>query len=151
MNIKIETAVNADFQTVYEAFDEQLFKALNPPLLPVKLLRFDGCKKGDEVHLQFPFGMKWVSLITDSQLDTSGFVFVDEGQVLPFPLKKWKHQHKILRKKKMTIIVDDIQYQTPHILLDWLLYPVLYTQFLYRKPIYQRYFDKKNILIEDIK
>jgi len=145
MKIKVETVVNADFTKVYTAFDQQLFKALNPPLLPVKLLRFDGCQKGDEVHLQFPFGVRWVSLITDSQTSMEKFVFVDEGRILPFPLKNWKHQHKVLRKNHKTMIVDDIYYQTHHILLDWLLYPVLYMQFLYRKPVYRRYFEKKKV------
>jgi ligand-binding SRPBCC domain-containing protein len=39
-----------------------------------------------------------------------------------------------------TIIIDDITFRTPSILTDYLFYPLLYLQFLYRKPIYKKVF-----------
>lgn len=145
MNILIKTLVTAEFEQVHPAFDEQLFEALAPPLLPVKLIRFDGSKKGDEVHLKFPLNMKWISVITDNQLDKNKMSFIDEGKKLPFPLTFWKHEHLVLRNNNQTEIVDNIHYQTRHKVLDWLMYPLLYIQFLYRKPVYKKYFHKKNI------
>jgi len=145
MNIIIRTLVTADFEQVHTAFDERLFKALAPPLLPVKLVRFDGSKKGDEVHLKFPMKMEWISLITDNQLDKNRMSFIDEGIKLPFPLTFWKHEHIVLRKSNQTEIVDNINYHTSYKILDWLVYPLLYIQFLYRKPVYKKYFHKKNI------
>jgi hypothetical protein len=53
----------------------------------VRLLRFDGCQQGDEVHLElgfWPLRQSWVSLITSQQTSTEKIVFVDEGQRLPF-------------------------------------------------------------------
>ena len=55
MHIQITTTVAQDFETVFGRFDEDLFLALNPPLLPVQLNCFDGCNKGNEIHLTLLF------------------------------------------------------------------------------------------------
>jgi hypothetical protein len=55
MRIRITTLVTQNYRQVADRFDQNLFKALNPPFPPVKLLRFDGSRKGDEVHLQLNF------------------------------------------------------------------------------------------------
>ena len=45
---------------------------------------------------------------------------------------------------KMGKIIDEIEFRTPTILTDYIFYPILYLQFLYRKPIYQRIFKTPN-------
>lgn len=143
MNIRIETKVAKSHEQVFSAFKEDLFMALNPPIMPVKLLRFDGCKKGDEVHIQLPFGMLWVSDITDFSHSEKEIYFIDEGRKLPIPLKKWRHQHRIIAQgENTTLIVDDIDFSTNNRLLDFLIYPALWLQFVYRKPVYRRWFNK---------
>ncbi len=141
MRIKIKTKVNKDYKAVFEQFDKDLFLALNPPIMPVKLLRFDGCKTGDEVHIQLPFKTLWISDITEFSASEKEIYFIDEGRKLPFPLKKWKHKHRIIKlSENETLIVDDINFSTNFILLDILIYPTLFLQFLYRKPIYKKWF-----------
>lgn len=142
MQILIETEVNTNFESVFAAFDEQLFMALNPPIMPVKLRRFDGCQKGDLVQIELPIGL-WESLITENGESDSEIYFIDEGRKLPFPLKKWRHQHRIQRTGENTsLIIDKIDFSTNFAPLDWLMYPVLYLQFLYRKPVYRKRFGK---------
>ncbi|PSL03437.1 SRPBCC family protein [Cecembia rubra] len=146
MKINISTQVQQDYLSVKEGFNENLFLKLSPPFPPVKLLRFDGSSKGDLVILELNFlftRQKWVSEITAEQTNGNEFYFVDEGIELPFFLKKWKHKHRIIRKGKQSLIRDEIEYEGHFGITTLLLYPVLYLQFLYRKPIYKKIFRIK--------
>lgn len=143
MKINISTKVEKNYLDVKEGFNDSLFLKLNPPFPPVKLLRFDGSSKGDIVILELNlllFKQKWVSEITDDHTDDQEFYFIDEGTTLPFFLKKWKHKHRIIKQENGSIIKDEIEYHGPAGILTLLLYPVLYLQFLYRKPVYQKIF-----------
>lgn len=141
MKILVETQVEADFETVVAGFDEKLFLSLNPPLMPAKLERFDGCNKGDEVHLSFPFLGKWISLITEGHANSTEFYFKDVGTSLPFPLKTWEHQHFIKKNGTGTTITDSIDYQSLNIVITALIFPFLWLSFNYRKPVYKKIFQ----------
>ncbi len=139
MRIVIKTKVAQDYRQVFAGFNEELFLALVPPLTPLKLLRFDGCKLGDEVRLRVYF-MDWFSEITAQGEREREIFFIDEGTRLPFTFSYWKHHHQMISLVDGGCeIVDDIQYESP-LFLGPLLYPLLYFQFWYRKRIYKRYF-----------
>ena len=143
MHIKIKTKVAASFEKVRSGFDQQLFTILNPPFPPVKLIRFDGSKKGDLVSLQLNFILfkqLWTSEIVEENTNGQQFYFVDEGIKLPFFLKYWRHKHIVNNLKNGAQVVDDIHFKTPFFLFDFLMYPLLWAQFIYRKPIYRKYF-----------
>lgn len=145
MRIEIKTLVDSNYKQVSNQFDRNLFLALKPPLIQLELKVFDGCEKGDKVEMELGFlGVKqvWKSLITEHGVDDDKSYFIDEGVELPPPLKKWKHRH-ILENvdDTKTRIIDDIQFSTGFKLLDLLIYPVMYVQFWYRKPIYKRFFN----------
>lgn len=147
MRIDIATHVDAPYDEVVAGFDRDLFLALNPPFPFVTLERFDGCETGDHVHLRIDFVLfrqRWQSVITDHGEDASRSYFVDEGQVLPFFLKRWRHFHGIERVENGAVIRDRIDFESPSHGLDLLLYPTLLGQFLYRKPIYRRVFRRSN-------
>ena len=40
------------------------------------------------------------------------------------------------------MIIDEIEYRAPNLLLGRVLWPALYLQFLYRRPVYRRFFQK---------
>lgn len=144
MKIKIQTLVQGHFLEVYKRFDQELFLKLSPPLVKLKLSRFDGCKKGDEVHLDMKFlGQKnaWVSKIVKDGESSYEKYFIDEGVILPSPLKFWRHKHLVVKSgNTKCFIIDDIYYTTGIPALDVLIYPALYLSFLYRKPVYKRHF-----------
>ncbi|MCS6822465.1 MAG: hypothetical protein NZ551_11445 [Microscillaceae bacterium] len=146
MRFVIKTRVSQPISQVFANFNEILFRKLAPPFLPIKLLRFDGCKKGDIVSLELNFILFrqiWTSYITDFQSRAEEIFFIDEGKQLPFFLKSWKHVHRIQAvayQPMQSYIIDDITFQSPYRWLDLLLLPVLYLQFAYRKPIYKRLF-----------
>jgi len=131
-------------EAVWEKFDHNLFQKLNPPWISASLLRFDGNEVGDEVHLEINFilfNQKWISEITSNASREGHYEFVDEGKTLPFFLKKWRHRHVIRHQGSGSEIIDDIRFSTGTWLTDLLFYPVLFTQFWYRKPVYKRYFN----------
>ncbi|MCE7055923.1 hypothetical protein LZF95_14675 [Algoriphagus sp. AGSA1] len=143
MKINFSTKVSQDYLSVKKGFDKTLFQKLSPPFPPVKLLRFDGSEVGDLVSLELNFLLfrqRWTSEITDSHTDKSEYFFVDEGVELPFFLKKWKHKHRIIKEGNHTKIRDEVEFDGGSGLLSLLLYPALYLQFAYRKPIYKRVF-----------
>jgi ligand-binding SRPBCC domain-containing protein len=70
--------------------------------------------------------------------------FVDVGTKLPFFLSEWTHRHRIIKKSDQeSIIMDDISYSGGGVVLSLLLYPALWLQFVYRRPIYKKWFAKK--------
>lgn len=146
MKIILETAVEKNYLEVKAGFTEQLFRELAPPFPPVKVLRFDGCKTGDQVILELNFiffKQKWISLITEDSTTDEEFYFVDEGTQLPFFLGKWRHKHRIISQASGSLIRDEINFSAPFSWATPLLYPTLWIQFWYRKPIYRRIFKKK--------
>jgi ligand-binding SRPBCC domain-containing protein len=143
MNITIQTSVKASLSGVVKGFNQDLFLKLNPPFPPVRLLQFDGCLKGDHVRLELNFLLfkqDWHSEITESHATESEFYFIDEGRKLPFFLKSWRHKHIIRKENSGAVIIDDITYTTGTLLTDFLFYPALLGQFIYRKPVYKRVF-----------
>jgi ligand-binding SRPBCC domain-containing protein len=130
---------------VFEQFDQTLFLKLAPPFPPVKLLRFDGCMPGDVVSLELNFLLfkqVWTSTITAYESNKEGIYFIDEGTHLPFFLTRWHHKHLMQATTDGCLIADDITFESPWFLPAWLLYPVLWLQFAYRKPIYRKMFGR---------
>lgn len=145
MKISIQTPVNQSIESVWNGFTESLFTQLAPPFPPVNLLRFDGSEQGNEVHIELNlllFKQLWVSLITENVKTAEEIYFIDEGMKLPFFLSFWRHKHRLVRiagsTSPQTMIIDEIEFSSP---FGVLIYPVLYLQFLYRRPIYKKIFS----------
>lgn len=145
MQIKISTLVASPLQRVIEGFDERLFLKLNPPFPLVKLKRFDGCLTGDKVWIELNFILfrqQWHAEIIEQASSEKRFYFVDKGERLPFFLKDWHHQHTLESDgEQTTLITDNIHFSTGTIVGDVLVFPLLWLQFLYRKPIYRKHFQ----------
>ena len=142
MRFVIQTPINQNYIDLYKQFDEKLFIALAPAFPKMELIRFDGSKKGDEIHLKLtPPGSTWISIITDDIITENEATFVDEGKLLPPGLKYWKHVHRI-RKISTTasVIEDDITFKGTFGLLTLFLFPVLWLSFYPRKKAYVKYF-----------
>jgi ligand-binding SRPBCC domain-containing protein len=142
--IRFSTNVKQGFQRVVNGFDRELFTALKPPLLQLKVMRFDGCKKGDRVELFMKIGpvkQLWHSLITEDQATNEYWYFIDKGVLLPYPLTYWKHKHAVIAIDGRSKIIDEIKFKTGFILTDIIMYPIIFSMFWLRKPIYRRYFS----------
>ena len=147
MKIKLKTRVQSPFIQVLEGFDNALLNKLNPPFPPVKLLKYEGNEPGNRVELELNFILfkqRWISEITYFNHDKEHYEFVDEGIKLPFFLNSWKHRHKLVNiGGEGTDIIDDINFTAP-VGLTLIIFPLIWLQFVYRKPIYKNYFKKFN-------
>ena len=145
MKLLLKTRVEQSPREVWAGFNESLFVKLAPPLPRIKLLKFEGSTEGSLVEVEIDFLLFkqiWQSLIVEQQESGNAIRFIDEGRRLPFFLKFWRHRHLIEANSTGTIITDDIEYRSPAWILDILLYPSLWLQFAYRKPIYRRVFAR---------
>lgn len=143
MKLILKTRVAGNYKAVMAQFDRQLFEALPPGLAKVEIVTFTGSRKGDRVHLRFlsPIKAEWISDITEDYVNEKEACFVDEGIVLPFPLRYWQHRHIVRRiSDTESLIIDDITFKGPNRLASLLLYPGLLAGFYPRKKIYRRYF-----------
>ena len=52
MRILIKTKVGQNYRKVFQGFDIKLFMKLKPPLVGLKVKRFDGCSEGDIVQVE---------------------------------------------------------------------------------------------------
>lgn len=143
MRIILKTNVQENFRTVFQSFDLVLFKFLLPP--GAELIRFDGSKKGDMVHLKFnfPFKGEWISVITENRETEDESYFIDRGEKLPLGIRTWLHKHIVEENGKFSTIIDDIKYSTGNVLLDLLYFLPLYFAFFPRKFLYKKYFNIK--------
>ncbi len=142
MKIQLQTVVAGRVGEVFARFDQKLFEALSPPLMPVKVVRFDGCEVGHEIHLRLPVG-DWISLITDRVVGENECLFVDEGKKLPFPFVYWRHRHIVRGAQEGSLIIDAIEYKTKSAFMDILVRPILWVMFKARHPVYRRFFQEK--------
>lgn len=143
MRLRILTPVTQLFSVVVENFNQQLFQKLSPTFPIIKILRYDGNSKGDEIHLELNFllfDQIWVSVITENNSSDREFYFIDEGRQLPFFLKSWHHVHRIIENNGQTNIEDDIRFESRWKWMDPLAYPIFYMQFRFRRAIYRKYF-----------
>ena len=142
-----ETLVDKPAQYVWENFNVELFRYLQPPFPPTTLLRYDGNQAGDEVHIELNFFLiktTWISEITETHEAFQGdSFFVDVGKKLPFFFSSWRHAHHIVSiGPNRSAIRDEVEVAIPWYLVP-LIYPGVLSQFLYRKPLYKKYFTRK--------
>ena len=145
MQFKITTPVQGSVPEVYRQFNKSLLLKLVPPGMKLKLLRYDEpTRPGSMVHIETKLlgiiKQEWLNEITEVVEEDQESFFVDEGRKLPFPLKSWRHKHQITQANGHVEIVDDVTYTAG--LLTFLMYPVVWLQFAWRKPQYRKMFGK---------
>jgi len=130
---------------IFARFDEALFRALAPPFPRMEVLRFDGCRLHEETHVDlFFFGRRhWESVNTEFFGSEREIFFVDEGRVLPFGMKRWRHTHRVTSVAGGSQIRDEIEYDFGNWLLNALWWLPFYLQFGTRPAKYKRYFAEK--------
>jgi len=145
MKLQFSTEIDLPFNKVRDQFNKELFIYLAPPMIPFKLKRFDGCLKGNEVHIKLgfePFTQEWISLITFEETNHQGWSFIDEGRLLPWPLKLWKHHHRVeIISDQRCRIVDDITYECYPSILTRVIKPFLWSVFAIRPRRYKKFFQ----------
>jgi ligand-binding SRPBCC domain-containing protein len=146
MKFEFRTSIKKSFQEIKSNFDQELFVHLSKGILPFEIERFDGCEKDNEIHIKigiWPLKISWVSWISFEETNASGWSFIDEGKVLPWPLIYWHHHHRVDRiGPTESLIVDSIQYKCSSKFLGTLIKPLLWVIFAMRPKRYRQYFKE---------
>jgi ligand-binding SRPBCC domain-containing protein len=141
--IHYSSTFKAEFSEVKKNFNKNLFEFLLPKVLPTKILRYDGHETGDQIHLQLA-NKVWISKITKVNDFESEYNFTDEGERLPLPLKKWHHKHRVVKVNESEVtVIDEISFDCGNKVLNNILYPILFAQFIPRISLYKKYFEEK--------
>ncbi len=147
LKFSLQTTINATIDEVWKQFDKDLLEKLSPPFPIISISTFDGCEINDKVVIDMNFLItktSWSSLIIENQNSENEKFFVDQGIKMPFGLTYWKHKHGLIKKNSTTtIILDAIEFETPSIILDYILFPLFYGMILYRKPLYKKLLSTK--------
>jgi ligand-binding SRPBCC domain-containing protein len=136
MRIRLITTVKAPFKVVSTHFDRKLFEYLLPPFPFASIRRFEGQNPGDiiDIKLQLPFGRFWTVIIKESWSSAREYGFSDRGLRVPFGIKYWQHSHRVVaRNESSSFIIDEIEYETSLLLLDYLIFIPLFFSFLSKK------------------
>lgn len=140
MKFALESKIKGvDFKEVYRVFDFKLLKALSPPFMKPEAIVYDGNKKGDRLifKLKNPlFTSDWIGYVSEEEHNENEIYFVDCGKSMPFGLKTWEHKHRLIRTHYGTLIRDEVQFVGNNSLITFFLVPLVWLQFLYRKPMY---------------
>ncbi|MGE3610014.1 MAG: hypothetical protein AB7I27_10545 [Bacteriovoracaceae bacterium] len=141
MKIVLTTKIDSNYLQIKNGFNQKLFSFLAPPFMPFSILRFDGVRKDDVFHLSMMKG-EWKGHITEEKQNDEEWYFIDEGIILPWPLTKWRHKHRVIRvSENESIIRDEISFQTSSSLFDLLFYPLIWVGFALRPVKYGEYFE----------
>jgi ligand-binding SRPBCC domain-containing protein len=147
MKFTINCVVSQNKEEVWSQFNESLLKKLSPPFPGFEILYYEGQKKGDKLAFELDFILfkqKWESIILeDFESDKENYFVDSENGGLPMGLKKWHHKHRIIKLvNEKTMIRDEISFSTKYTFLDFLIFPLIYSQFLFRIPLYKKAFKK---------
>lgn len=147
MNIHLVTEVAGTVPEVFARFDQQLLAELTPPGVQLTFVEVeDPTHIGAIIHIRVKllgiFRQEWRNYVSELSVQPHESYFTDEGQSLPRVLKSWRHRHIVRQKGNHVEIVDDIRYEGAFGLLGWAMYPFLWAQFAYRKPVYRKIFGK---------
>ncbi len=142
-SFRIETTVAMPAEQVWQHFNRELFEHLKPGWMSLLIVRFDGCRTGDEFVLKIgPLRQIWHGKVSQHFESDSIWFFIDEGIRLPFPLRVWKHKHQIQDLNDHTLIIDDISFSTGFVLADFVLALILRLMFSSRSKTYRRLFGR---------
>lgn len=142
--VSVTTYIRLPLSEVTRLFDRRLFDYLKPAFPKLKILRYDGQHRGDQIKLKvglWPLFLPWDILIADNWDEPDRWGFIDQGLRLPPPLTAWRHEHRVERHPDgNSVIIDYVGFRIGPLWLSRLLAPLVRKQFEARSPLYQRYF-----------
>ena len=146
MQFTFVTQVSAKRDAVASQFDQSLLLKLQPPLVTMRLIQYDGQFRGDELQFAVGFGkftQTWHGKITQHRYTEKDWLFRDEEISVPHPLYKWQHTHALKANPAGTLIIDRVKFQGKNPLYTLLLCLPITLMFLLRKPQYQRWLSAR--------
>ena len=133
---------NTDYEKVREAFHSIELVRFLTYLQPINIIEWSGIENGKTAYFKlWFFGWKDFKVVHENyQSDNNHLFFVDKGIKLPLGIAFWKHEHRVFKDKKNTIIEDSLSFNHRNKYIGYLLFPVLVFPIFVRRVLYKIYF-----------
>ena len=135
---------NVPFKKVIESFHDKDFVRYLIKFQPVEMISWSGIKSGEKAEFRFWFfGWREMSVVHKNYvLNKNQLSFEDHGEVLPFGLVDWKHEHIVKQVKDGILITDLVSFSGESLRLNSFIKIIMLFPIIIRRITYKMWFNR---------
>lgn len=135
---------NVPFKKVIESFHDRDFVRYLIKFQPVEMISWSGIKSGEKAEFRFWFfGWREMSVVHKNYVSNkSQLSFEDHGEVLPFGLVDWKHEHIVKQVKDGILITDLVSFSGESLRLNSFIKIIMLFPIIIRRITYKMWFNR---------
>tara|TARA_Y100000591_G_scaffold160777_1_gene138475 strand:- start:213 stop:656 length:444 start_codon:yes stop_codon:yes gene_type:complete len=135
---------NVPFKKVIESFHDKDFVRYLIKFQPVEMISWSGIKSGERAEFRFWFfGWREMSVVHKNYVSNKNQLsFEDHGEVLPFGLVEWKHEHIVKQVKDGTLITDLVSFSGESLRINFFIKIIMLFPIIIRRITYKMWFNR---------
>ena len=135
---------NVPFKKVIESFHDKDFVRYLIKFQPVEMISWSGIKSGEKAKFRFWFfGWREMSVVHKNYVSNKNQLsFEDHGEVLPFGLVDWKHEHIVKQVKEGILITDLVSFSGESLRLHSFVKIIMLFPIIIRRITYKMWFNR---------
>ena len=135
---------NVPFKKVIESFHDKDFVRYLIKFQPVEMISWSGIKSGEKAEFRFWFfGWREMSVVHKNYvLNKNQLSFEDHGEVLPFGLVDWKHEHIVKKVKDGILVTDLVSFSGESLRLNSFIKIIMLFPIIIRRITYKMWFNR---------
>jgi len=135
---------NVPFKKVIESFHDKDFVRYLIKFQPVEMISWSGIKSGEKAEFRFWFfGWREMSVVHKNYvLNKNQLSFEDHGEVLPFGLVDWKHEHIVKKVKDGILVTDLVSFSGESSRLNSFIKIIMLFPIIIRRITYKMWFNR---------
>ncbi len=135
---------NVPFKKVIESFHNKDFVRYLIKFQPVEMISWSGIKSGERAEFRFWFfGWREMSVVHKNYVSNKNQLsFEDHGEVLPFGLVDWKHEHIVKKVKDGILITDLVSFSGESLKLNSFIKIIMLFPIMIRRITYKMWFNR---------
>ena len=135
---------NVPFKKVIESFHDKDFVRYLIKFQPVEMISWSGIKSGEKAEFRFWFfGWREMSVVHKNYVSNKNQLsFEDHGEVLPFGLVDWKHEHIVKQVKDGILITDLVSFSGESLKLNPFIKIIMLFPIIIRRITYKMWFNR---------
>ena len=135
---------NVPFKKVIESFHDKDFVRYLIKFQPVEMISWSGIKSGEKAKFRFWFfGWRDMSVVHKNYVSNKNQLsFEDHGEVLPFGLVDWKHEHIVKQVKEGILITDLVSFSGESLRINSFIKIIMLFPIIIRRITYKMWFNR---------
>ena len=135
---------NVPLKKVLESFHDKDFVRYLIKFQPVEMISWSGIKSGEKAKFRFWFfGWREISVVHKNYVSNKNQLsFEDHGEVLPFGLVDWKHEHIVKQVKEGILITDLVSFSGESLRLHFFVKIIMLFPIVIRRITYKMWFNR---------